>query len=70
MRLPHAVLGRSVIEISSHCHPKLPYTQENRDSSDGLYALRDDAEVAQLRDDYGADLVILAGDFPDVCGRG
>lgn len=46
---------------------QLPYEQQTG-SEDALYELDSNAEVAALRDEYGADLVQLVGQFYDYCG--
>ncbi|CAM9947269.1 unnamed protein product, partial [Sphacelaria rigidula] len=45
----------------------LPYDQQTG-SEEALYELDSNAEVAALRDEYGADLVQLVGQFSDYCG--
>ncbi|CAN0406342.1 unnamed protein product, partial [Ectocarpus sp. 12 AP-2014] len=52
---------------------QLPYDQLSPFTSDyepELRAMTDNAAVAALRDQYGADLVLLVGYFPNTCGLG
>ena len=49
---------------------QLPYAQATFGSSEGLSTVRTNTEVAALRDQYHADLVVLVGNFPDTCGLG
>lgn len=68
--VPHLFLIGLYIPFAACRHPKLPYAQESEDYSAELGEMRLDAEVAQLRNNYGADLVVLVGAFPTVCGAG
>lgn len=49
--------------------PQLPYVVESEDDSVELYNFRENDAVKELRDQYAADLVVLVGNFPAVCGR-
>lgn len=51
------------------CLPQLPYTVGSRDDNTELFNLRINDAVKVLRDQYQADLVVLVGVFPAVCGR-
>eukprot|EP00752_Nemacystus_decipiens_P003649 g3363.t1 len=46
----------------------LPYEEGSSDSGDKLDTLRENVEVQALRNEYGADLVLLVGELHDVCG--
>lgn len=52
------------------CLSQLPYTVDSDDNLDELYVFTYDEAVHDLRDQYQADLVVLVGYFPGVCGRG
>lgn len=48
---------------------QLPYTVQTQDDNPELYNFRSNADVQALRDQHQADLVVLVGVFPSVCGR-
>eukprot|EP00903_Cladosiphon_okamuranus_P011266 g10624.t1 len=48
---------------------KLPYTVQTQEDNAELYNFKENADVKVLRDQYQADLVVMVGVFPDVCGR-
>ncbi len=50
--------------------PQLPYDQGTTDPGTELSFLRENQDVIDLRDQYGADLVVLVGNFPGTCGLG
>eukprot|EP00752_Nemacystus_decipiens_P010084 g8986.t1 len=51
-----------------HAGP-LPYTVQTQDDNIELFNLRVNNDVKALRNQYQADLVVLVGVFPAVCGR-
>lgn len=48
---------------------QLPYVVGSTDDNDELFNLRVNQDVEDLRDQYLADLVVMVGVFPAVCGR-
>lgn len=51
------------------CIPQLPYTVQTQEDNPELFNFRQNEAVKVLRDQYQADLVVLVGVFPAVCGR-
>lgn len=51
------------------CLPQLPYVVESQEDNTELNIFRGNDAVKALRDQYQADLVVLVGVFPAVCGR-
>lgn len=49
--------------------PQLPYTVETQEDNPELFNFRQNEAVQELRDQYAADLIVLVGVFPQVCGR-
>lgn len=47
---------------------QLPYEEGTSDSETKLSYMRTNSEVNDIRDEYGADLVLLVGELNDVCG--
>ena len=47
---------------------QLPYVAETTDHDRELSILRLDADVQDLRDQHHADLVVMVGDLPLICG--
>lgn len=48
---------------------QLPYTVESEEDNSELSIFTNNEDVQDLRDRYLADLVVLVGVFPAVCGR-
>lgn len=47
---------------------QLPYEEGSSSSGDKLDFIRENADVQALRNEYGADMVLLVGELYDVCG--
>lgn len=58
-----------VVHVLPSC-PQLPYNQASEDDNAELRILTYNEAVETMRDDYKADLVVLVGSFPGVCGLG
>lgn len=53
----------------SHVRPhQLPYVEGSGGSGEKLEYMQQNSEVRALRDEYGADVVLLVGELYDVCG--
>lgn len=48
---------------------QLPYEEGNAVTSEKLTFLRENEEALAIRNEYGADLVVLIGELNDVCGQ-
>lgn len=47
---------------------QLPYEEGSLGSGEKIDFMRENPEVGALRNEYGADLVVLVGELYDVCG--
>ena len=66
-----STLAPPVIHIPSSrplAVPQLPYVVETTDPDREHTIFSLDTDVQALRDQHNADLVVLVGDFPSVCG--
>ena len=61
--------GRLLVSLFCVYPPQLPYTVQSRDDNDELFNFRQNDDVRDLREKHQADLVVLVGVFPAVCGR-